>query len=108
MSSNPAVPNSSLGAIGEHGKESAGIARASDAARPDGAKAAVSASATMTSAQVDVRSARINDPLDAAWINEPPALDTAMLDQIKSAIREGRFVIDERAIALALSEDAIR
>ena len=45
---------------------------------------------------------------DSAWINEPPALDTAMLDQIKSAIREGRFVINEQAIARALSEDASR
>ena len=71
---------------------------------------AKSASALVTgvSAQVDLRSSRINDFSDAAWINEPPALDTAMLDQIKSAIREGRFVINEQAIAQALSEDASR
>ncbi|MBU6285449.1 MAG: hypothetical protein KGO85_05855 [Proteobacteria bacterium] len=50
----------------------------------------------------------MNDLSEAAWINEPPALDTAMLDQIKSAIRAGHFVINEQAIARALIEDASR
>jgi anti-sigma28 factor (negative regulator of flagellin synthesis) len=31
-----------------------------------------------------------------------------MLDEIKAAVREGRFVIDERVIARALAEDALR
>jgi anti-sigma28 factor (negative regulator of flagellin synthesis) len=45
---------------------------------------------------------------DDSWISDPPALNTGMLDEIKAAVREGRFVIDERVIARALAEDALR
>jgi len=97
--STPGVSTTSHGSAAESTKDPAGIPRAAKAA---------SALVTGASAQVDLRSSRINNFSDAAWINEPPALDTAMLDQIKSAIREGRFVINEQAIAQALSEDASR
>jgi anti-sigma28 factor (negative regulator of flagellin synthesis) len=100
--STPGVSTTSHGSAAESTKDSAGIPRAAESAK------SASALVTGASAQVDLRSSRINDFSDAAWINEPPALDTAMLDQIKSAIREGRFVINEQAIARALSEDASR
>jgi len=45
---------------------------------------------------------------DDSWISDPPALNTSMLDEIKAAIRDGRFMIDDRAIARALAEDALR
>jgi anti-sigma28 factor (negative regulator of flagellin synthesis) len=45
---------------------------------------------------------------DDSWISDPPALNAGMLDEIKAAVREGRFVIDERVIARALAEDALR
>jgi anti-sigma28 factor (negative regulator of flagellin synthesis) len=96
------VPNTNLVSPADIAKDPAGGLRASEPAKSN------LAMATGASAQVDLRSSRINDLSDASWINEPPALDTAMLDQIKSAIREGRFVINEQAIARALSEDASR
>ncbi|MBU6382482.1 MAG: hypothetical protein EBZ06_08730 [Betaproteobacteria bacterium] len=85
--------------------ESARDALVPTRAADPGKAAAATAS---VSAQVEVRSGRMGALSDSAWINDPPALDTAMLDQIKSAIREGRFVINEQAIARALSEDASR
>jgi len=91
-----------LPSLSESSKEAVAVARSGDAN-----KSAAPVAATV-SAQVDLRSSRINDLSDTAWINEPPALDTAMLDQIKTAIREGRFVINEQAIAQALSDDASR
>jgi flagellar biosynthesis anti-sigma factor FlgM len=100
--STTSVSPSSLSSFSEGSKESGAVARTGDAS-----KAASPATASV-SAQVDLRSSRINDLSDTAWINEPPALDTAMLDQIKTAIREGRFVINEQAIAQALSDDASR
>ena len=100
--STSSVSPNSLPSLSEGSKEAGAVARSGDAN-----KSAAPAAATV-SAQVDLRSSRINDLSDTAWINEPPALDTAMLDQIKSAIREGRFVINEQAIAQALSDDASR
>ncbi len=100
--STTSVSPNSLSSLSEGSKESGAVARTGDAN-----KTASTATASV-SAQVDLRSSRINDLSDTAWINEPPALDTAMLDQIKTAIREGRFVINEQAIAQALSDDASR
>ena len=100
--SSTSVSPNSLSSLSEGSKESGAVARTGDAN-----KTASPATASV-SAQVDLRSSRINDLSDTAWINEPPALDTAMLDQIKTAIREGRFVINEQAIAQALSDDASR
>ena len=105
--SNPSISPAGVGAVAENAKESVAITRTVDTAKSEAAKLA-SGQAASASAQVDVRNARMNELSDAAWINEPPALDTAMLEQIKSAIREGRFVIDEKAIASALAEDASR
>ena len=55
-----------------------------------------------------VRTDRMAPIGDDAWISDPPALDLGMLDAIKAAVREGRFVIDDRAIARALAEDSLR
>ena len=102
LPSTTSVSPNGLSSLSEGSKEAGALARSGDTN-----KAATSVAASL-SAQVDLRSSRINDLSDTAWINEPPVLDTAMLDQIKTAIREGRFVINEQAIAQALSDDAIR
>ena len=98
----PGVASTPLGNPAESTKDTAGLGRSADVSKSGAAPASAA------SAQVDVRATRMNDLSEAAWINEPPALDTAMLDQIKSAIRAGHFVINEQAIARALIEDASR
>ena len=63
---------------------------------------------TSPARQPAVRTDRMSSISDDAWISDPPALDRGMLDEIKAAVREGRFVIDDRAIARALAEDSLR
>jgi anti-sigma28 factor (negative regulator of flagellin synthesis) len=97
---------SGTGSSGAEGVRESGNVRGHDLARLS--QSSLGAQASTVTSQPAVRTDRMAAISDDSWISDPPALNTGMLDEIKAAVREGRFVIDERVIARALAEDALR
>lgn len=103
--SSPLANSGSPTVSAEGVRESAG-GRSPDVARLTQNPAGAQTSAP--SSQPAVRTDRMASISDDSWMSDPPALNTGMLEEIKAAIREGRFMIDDRAVARALAEDALR